>query len=217
MRIACISDLHFNLPKVSDCDILIIAGDLALGCNTSSHKSWYLDNLKKWMENLTELYNVKKIVGVAGNHDFLFQEDINAIKQINLPWNYLEDNYVIINDIKIYGSPWQPYHGGWAFNTNKFDYEELGLEEIFSKIPNDVDILITHSPPKGIIDYGLGSISLKSRIKGLSKLKLHVFGHIHPPDIKSKRIEEINGKIFVNASLVNIKREFIFDPIYIEI
>jgi len=58
---------------------------------------------------------------------------------------YLEDSSTTVHGYKIYGSPWTPYFFGWAFNAQR------GKEcaEIWSKIPTDTEILITHGPPHG--------------------------------------------------------------------
>lgn len=104
-----------------------------------------------------------KIV-IAGNHEITF--DLRDEKQLTqrffgnkeLPEGgfatiknilttcpdiiYLEDNSVTIQGVKIWGSPHQPPFHDWAFN--RVEAERI---EIFSKIPEDVDVLLTHGPP----------------------------------------------------------------------
>ena len=65
----------------------------------------------------------------------------------------------------------------------------LNRQEIAKKwalIPDDTDILVTHGPPFGTLDtvsphstHRCGCEELALRLKELSYLKLHVFGHIH--------------------------------------
>ena len=45
-------------------------------------------------------------------------------------------------------------------------------------IPTDIDILVTHYPPYGILDEGLGSPEILNFVMK-SKPTYHLFGHIH--------------------------------------
>lgn len=72
----------------------------------------------------------------------------------------------------------------------------------YAGIPNDTDVLITHSPAYGILDYddgiNYGSEDILSRISGLH-LKAHLFGHIHA----QYGIVEQHGVIFSNGAIMN--------------
>ncbi|KAF2773020.1 MFS general substrate transporter [Teratosphaeria nubilosa] len=74
----------------------------------------------------------------------------------------------------IFVSPYQPECGDWAFGYKK--YEDRW------QIPEDVDIVMTHGPAKGVLDYGhnqhLGCQHLLSATER-SRPLLHCFGHIH--------------------------------------
>ena len=78
------------------------------------------------------------------------------------------------------GTPWQPEFGGWAFNLKRG-------EECLRKwnlIPEDTDVLITHSPPLGFGDLcstGIraGCVDLLQSVQNRVKPKYHVYGHIH--------------------------------------
>ncbi|KAJ7154659.1 Metallo-dependent phosphatase-like protein [Mycena filopes] len=77
----------------------------------------------------------------------------------------------------VYGSPWTPYWGDWAFGYNKEDGAALCGE-----FPQ-ADILLTHGPPRNILDLTInkeraGCAALAAELPRL-KPKLHVFGHIH--------------------------------------
>jgi Icc-related predicted phosphoesterase len=45
-------------------------------------------------------------------------------------------------------------------------------------LPSDVDVLVTHGAPKGILDGGYGC-DILSGIVELSQPKNHIFGHVH--------------------------------------
>lgn len=67
-------------------------------------------------------------------------------------------------------------------------------------IPSDVDVLITHGPPDGILDRNrtgscCGCRELLYRVLEV-KPRLHVFGHIH----EAAGQTEIDGTRFVNAA-----------------
>ena len=71
--------------------------------------------------------------------------------------NYLEDNEHVIDigngagkqQIRLYGTPWTRLHGkpGKAFQL-----PESELKEKWEKVPSNIDILISHMPPHGILD-----------------------------------------------------------------
>jgi Icc-related predicted phosphoesterase len=77
---------------------------------------------------------------------------------------------------------------------------------VWSKIPDDVDILITHTPPYGILDISrsgtnAGCEVLRDRLQRLPSCRLHVFGHIH--EAHGALIDDIGHgeQVFVNAAL----------------
>lgn len=127
---------------------------------------------------------------------------------------YLEDSSVEIFGYKIYGSPWQNPHC-W----NAFQREEKVLIEYWKRIPEDTDILLTHSPPKGYRDYiprkklSVGSQPLMEEVTERVKPIYHVFGHIH--EAYGVAVEE-GGTTFVNAAICDEKYKpihlpFVFD------
>lgn len=192
MKIACLSDLHGHLPEVPDCDLLLLGGDY---CRNHNEPWWYEVTFKPWINALCRRM---KVIGVAGNHDFIFEERLAP----EMDWTYLEDKATVWRGLKIYGTPYQPVFFDWAFNRT-----EDRLEIIWSGIPDDTDILLLHGPPRGYGDFSnygnvhTGSPSLLKRIQEV-KPKLVVAGHIHPGYGKYMIGEET---IFINASLVNEK------------
>jgi hypothetical protein len=157
------------------------------------------------------------IVFIAGNHELSFDYKstwvVDAIKSLPTNVHYLEDSEIIIDDIKFYGSPWQPEFFDWAFNLPR----GKKLEEKWEMIPNDTDVLITHGPPMYILDYTLrdminvGCLALYNKVIQI-KPKLHVFGHIH----EGYGIKEQDGTMFVNASSATAQYELINKPIEIK-
>lgn len=206
MRIVCISDTHSRHKKikVTDGDILVHAGDMS-----GRGEEWEIKNFNKW---LGELPHKHKIV-IAGNHDFYFENLPKTARKLITNAIYLEDEELVIDGIKLYGSPWQPFFYNWAFNIRRGK-----LFRVWERIPDDVNVLITHGPPYKILDLTedkreVGCEELLARIDNLKKLKLHIFGHIHEGYGKVKR----GNTLFVNASSCNLNYEPINPPIVVNI
>lgn len=133
---------------------------------------------------------------IAGNHDLFLEECSPAKRKKMIPSDiiYLQNSGIEIVGMKIWGSPVTPYFLGMAFNAR----QGAEIEKAWNKIPADTDILITHGPPKGILDQGVGSEELLTRINKI-RPAIHCFGHAHGQN----GIETINGTAFINASIVN--------------
>ena len=212
MKIICISDIHSHLIEIPRCDLLLIAGDICpnyYNNEIANQRDWLNDHFRRWLRNL----DVSKIIGCAGNHDFIFAENKHPT---DLPWTYLFNDYTHFNDLKIYATPYQPWYYDWAFNAPKYDVDESFLTKEFNKIPDDTEILITHGPPASILDTGKGSNALLKRVQQLSKLKLHVFGHLHE-GYGQRVIEFSNNVVFVNAALCDLHNNIVNEPIEVEI
>lgn len=179
-RIVCLSDTHNANSQIDvpDGDILIHSGDATI---TGTVEEINLFNA--WFSSLPH----KHKIFVAGNHDWLFERNNQFARTLlNTKIIYLQDSACEIEGLKIYGSPWQPRFYDWAFNLMR----GREIAEKWKMIPNDIDILITHGPPNGILDevprkWGIentGCEELRRRVDEIAwfgKLKLHIFGHIH--------------------------------------
>lgn len=170
-RIVFISDTHgsYNF-RIPEGDILIHSGDFGHRGNLSDLKRFH-----SWFSGQPHQYKIF----VAGNHDWCFQNELDDCLKIMSGVTYLQDSSTEILGIKFYGSPWQPWFFDWAFNIPRGPK----LAKIWAKIPNDTDILVTHTPPHGILDLtstgeACGCEDLLKRVETL-KPKLHLFGHIH--------------------------------------
>jgi len=196
-RIVCLSDTHnfHEQIAVPDGDILIHSGDATVNGTIPE-----VMEFNSWFSSIPHRHKVF----VAGNHDWLFMMDNPLARRLMNPnITYLQDSSIVIEGIKIYGSPWQPRFFDWAFNLNRGPE----MAEKWKLIPEDIDILITHGPPNGILDLvprkgwdeNTGCEELRKRVEEiakLGKLKLHIFGHIHCGYGTSEEF----GVRFVNAS-----------------
>jgi len=208
MRVVCFSDTHKNHEElvVPDGDVLVFGGDMS---GRGSLRS--VIQFNRWIGTQPHKH---KIV-IAGNHDWAFRKFGNLTRSELTNATYLEDSRVIIDGVTFYGSPWQPEFCGWAFNLPRGGQ----LKHKWSCIPDETNVLITHSPPHGIGDFSIignehcGCEDLLDRTKELNDLKLHVFGHIH----YSYGLTEIDGVSYVNASSCDEEYRITNPPIVVDI
>lgn len=220
MRITLISDTHNKhkhvhnkgLGDLPGGDLILHAGDIS----SMGYKHEIVE-FAKWYDQLEYTHKVF----VAGNHDWGFEthpdQALEAIERYGV--TYLQDKMRTIKDgetvINIYGTPWQPEFCNWAFNLPK---NGPGLASKWEAIPEDTDILVTHSPAFGKLDTvegrrseHLGCELLSERIDVI-KPKIHVCGHIH-----TGYGYYFNGEThFFNASALNesyiyAQKPFTFD------
>jgi Icc-related predicted phosphoesterase len=175
MIVTAVADLHGNLVEIPPCDLLLIAGDI---CPVRDHtlrgQRLFLEGpFRRWLDAVP----ARHVVGVAGNHDFIFQHEPERVPA-DLRWTYLQDEATTVGGLKVYGTPWQPVFFDWAFNLT-----EPELAKKWALIPDDADVLVFHGPPAGYGDLTVrgdrtGSPSQLDAIRRV-KPRLVVFGHIH--------------------------------------
>ncbi len=206
MRIVCVSDTHLKHDEITlpDGDVLIHAGD-----STSRGRAHEIDAVNTWFGKQKH----KNKILIAGNHDFGFEQDVFARNQI-IHAHYLEDEELIIDGVKFWGSPWQPRFFNWAFNLER----GAPLRKKWDLIPKDTNVLITHGPPFGILDMTdrgepVGCEALRPKVLELEHLKLHVFGHIH----ESYGVHDNGYTKFVNASICTLRYQATNLPIVIDL
>jgi len=216
-RITFISDTHTKHDKLDGFltggDILIHAGDL-----TGRGYITEIENFMKWYDKINN-YDTK--VFIAGNHDFGFQDENEKLRGLLTGYktiDYLEDELMMVgedydNMIKIWGTPWQPEFFDWAFNLPRGEK----LKEKWDMIPLNTDILITHGPPFGKLDYvkypnqNVGCEELMKRVEEI-KPKIHVFGHIH----EGYGYVFDGNTHFINAAVLNGRYEYRNKPVTVD-
>jgi Icc-related predicted phosphoesterase len=206
MRITHISDTHNKHNqlngKLPGGLLLIHSGDIS-----SLGRKHEVEQFIKWFDKQDYAHKVF----IAGNHDMSFDREKllrdklahfegryftdddepcaegkpQWLEEIlnNLPngMYYLENNSVKLEGINIWGSPVSPSFGyGWGFNKDRGH----DINEVWSTIPMDTDIVITHSPIYGYNDraqntnQNVGCSDLYHRLHEV-KPHLHFAGHIH--------------------------------------
>jgi Icc-related predicted phosphoesterase len=231
MRIVTISDTHTfhdhltsnaNFPnKLPDGDLLIHAGDFS-----STGKKGEVEDFTGWLTKISHKYTYG-IVFIAGNHDRSFDPKFNyennqktkptwlvdIIHDIESGGRicYLENSSTIINGVKIWGSPITPwFHGDrWAFNR----YRGEEIRKVWSNIPNDTNIVVTHGPVAYKCDFTqydklyVGCEELRTKCKEVKPL-LHISGHIH----EGYGYEYDEDTTYINTSICNLNYNPINKP-----
>ena len=207
-RFVFISDTHNKHRQLTipECDFLIHSGDVS-----SMGYEHEINNFLSWFNKQPARYKIF----IAGNHDWLYERNRLLAKSL-IPKGivYLEDEEIILDGFKLYGSPVQLEFCNWAFNKT-----EDQLKKYWKAIPDDTDILITHSPAYGILDevnnngIHLGSPSLYKEVNERLNLLIHSCGHIHSSHGTMKR----SNILFINASNLNEKYEVAYKPVIVEI
>lgn len=211
MKIWLISDTHgkedeLTIPK--DIDMVISAGDGGTYKNPR-HCKPDLDKFLQWFNDL----DIKHKVYVPGNHDTAMEAELideGSFENIN----FLFHEALEIEGIRMFGSPYTPAFYDWAYNST-----EEELIELWKQIPSHLDILITHGPPKGILDrcadgYRAGCEHLLWEVDVAGGPKYHVFGHIHEDGGKQ---EVHNNTTYINASVLDLQYNWSNDGHIIEI
>lgn len=204
--IYALSDMHGQLPDVPECDLCLIAGDI---CPFWNHdiifqSNWLHTTFRQWLESIP----ARKIVGIAGNHDLIFEE-LPALLPKNLPWVYLEDESYDFEGISIYGTPYQKRFGNWPFMR---DEEEL---EVLWKDMPACDVVLVHGPPydagdRDMFDDPGGSTTLARKLRELN-IPWCICGHMH----ENYGIHKLGNTKVANVALVNNECDPVYNPMKI--
>ena len=211
-KIAFVSDTHtlhnqIPLDSLGNGDIIFHSGDFTYRGDNDE-----VELFLRWFSSLNYTYKVF----IAGNHELGFEREKFVLPEEYKSKGvvYLQDELVTLEELNIYGSPWQPYFGGWEFNLPRNGWE---LEQKWKDIPQNVDILLTHSPVYGYLDLNREGIHcgcelLYERVKEI-KPWIHAWGHIH----EAYGQKSIDGHEMLNTSIVDRSYRVSHRPVRMEI
>lgn len=202
VRLVCVSDTHgmHDRLAVPECDLLVHAGDFSRRGRREE-----LVAILGWMA----AQPARARVLVAGNHD-RFCENASAEAHAMAAGRgirYLEDEGVEIEGLAIWGTPVTPAFRSTAFNRSR----GAALRAHWERIPEKVDLLITHGPPRGLGDrvfFGahVGCDDLLARVRTLAP-RVHLFGHIHEargeyrlPGLRTRFLNAANSRLLPVAT-----------------
>lgn len=191
--IAAISDTHelHREVEVPSGNLLIHAGDFTM----DSRSAQKLIDFNEWLGELPHAYRVV----IPGNHDDVVDDPSRRSLISNA--TLLINEGIEIEGLKIWGSPVTPLFGE-AFGVAS----ERDRAKLYSRIPGDTDVLVTHGPPYGILDqqpgseYHAGCPQLLEAVRRVKPM-LHVFGHVHGGGYGTFTTSDT---LFVNAALPGV-------------
>ena len=206
IKIWFISDTHGNhdqmeVPK--DIDLVIHTGDSTNYWDEYRNKYEY-DKFLEWYFNL----NIPLKLYIPGNHDsYIYKYEKICKKEFErLGIKILINEYTELAGLKIYGSPMTPTFGNWHYMCDR-----AKINKYWVNIPENIDILATHGPPKKILDLShnrdamleyCGDQALFNNVLRI-KPKIHCFGHIHNSEGCVNQGERVyEGINFINSSCV---------------
>lgn len=196
---------HHLLQIPEKIDLAIFSGDESNYYDVYKNEPECKDFIN-WFGNLPIKYKVM----VAGNHSAYISKHTKEFRELCKYYNiiYLENEGVGIEGLKIWGSPYSPTFGNWYFMKARDK-----MQKLWDNIPDDTDILVTHTPPRNCLDLSYnrnhelefcGCTNLLKHVFRV-KPKLHLFGHIHTMDgiLNAGTIKLANlDTIFSNGSVV---------------
>jgi len=157
-------------------DILIHCGDVCMMDNRA-----LIRDFNAWLGQ--QAYGIRIVV--PGNHDDPVIEDPELLSNATV----LLNDGIRIDGLHIWGA-------GWSWPPERRNRE-------WAMIPDSVDVLVTHVPPYGTLDWApvgnpCGLVDLREAVKRI-RPRLHVFGHIH----LARGMVTIGDTLFVNAANVS--------------
>lgn len=180
-------------PIAPHVDVLLHCGDLTQVGGVPS--------FKKALKRLSSIDAELKLV-IAGNHDleldklYWTNEPEEHDRALNVMTGsiaaeagvtYLTEgtHYFTLSSgakFSIYASPYTPVYGDWAFTYERNQDRFSIRSNATTPIPNNVDIVMTHGPPKGVLDWCPdGHVGCENSYQAVRRAKpiIHCFGHVH--------------------------------------
>lgn len=144
MKAVLLSDTHgkHDRVKVPPGDLLVYAGDYSHGGveDTVAFLRWFARHPHRYK------------VLISGNHDRLSDEAPSLFRSLVAEHpgvTYLQDSGVEIEGLKVWGSPVTPTFFNWHHMRDR----GAPIRAHWDLIPNDTDLLVTHGPPHGLLDW----------------------------------------------------------------
>lgn len=213
VRLVFISDTHANegkftpalneVCKDSDINILCHCGDWTKFGSPNDHKSFI-----GWLSGFKRT-QFKYIFLVSGNHEiacgdhslFSHSKLYQDFKNIGDHVFYLKNNTLVLTELGYLVISGMSFWGGQSADKHKRPSISYFPARTASTQRIKCHVLISHLPPKGIMDDGRGSKKHLAIMKESLKPLLYVFGHSHMQSSPSQDVmQKINNTLCVNTS-----------------
>jgi Icc-related predicted phosphoesterase len=202
MKLLHLSDTHSQHRSLTDlppADVIVHSGDVSF-----AGKGEEVMDFVEWFGGLDYKYKIF----IAGNHDFCLEGKAKERIQQLLPQScfYLYASGVELEGLRFWGIP---YFMSYEMLTERY------LQALDS-IPCNTDVLITHRPPRNILDKSgnthYGCLDLLQKVMQINP-KYHLFGHIHD----ACGIQPSANTTFINASVLNGQYLLVNKPVELEV
>lgn len=201
--ITVISDTHCRHEELD-----LPAGDLLIHCgdmfNLFGKTADQLAQIDEWFGR----QRFELVLYTGGNHDRELEAGLARRSQPLQNAYFLMDEVVTFRGLKVFGSPWVPDLARHAFFK-----KGPALADAWARVPAGIDILVTHTPPRGILDtssrgQSLGCANLANELERISP-RVHCFGHVHA----SAGHRTIRETLFINASSIESGTGIVRPPV----
>ena len=148
MKIAALSDLHGNFPKIEslldqEIDLLLVVGDIAGGSHLTNAQYKSMTDFFKWVDKI----NPGTCIITPGNHDYWDWGQLFKYRERPKNTYCLIDQHREVDGLIVHGTPWSIEFLGWNYMK-----EDERLAPHWENIHPDTDILINHGPAYGLCD-----------------------------------------------------------------
>lgn len=206
MKIFHFSDTHSFHKDITipECDVVVFSGDESNSADVYVNEPEFYDFLD-WYGAIKHPHKLM----IAGNHSTYIYKNERIVREVCKEKGiiYLNKNAVVIDGINFWGDPMTPTFGNWSFMCKR-----ESIYKHWDLIPENTDVLITHGPPKGILDLSFnrkhelemcGDGALGKKIKTLPFLRAACFGHIHDgQDVRNSGVLLRDKVLYSNGSCV---------------
>jgi Icc-related predicted phosphoesterase len=224
LKLVFVSDTHglHDQLVMPDGDILVHCGDA-----TNRGTVPEFARFNQWCQLMRKKY--RRVIYCGGNHDALLERSPDLVRSMLLGVDVLVDQAIEVEGLVFYGSPWTPAFLNWHFQL----YTPEQAQETWERIPDHVDVLVTHGPVHGILDNVMervpdrepdgsetwrtvvrhvGCPALFARVMRVRPL-LHACGHVHchPGQFF------YDGVHFLNASMLDDAHATPRSPIVVDV
>lgn len=224
MEVTAIGCCHgaYNQLKLAGGDLLIVSGDLTARDTNIEYQKFF-----QWLK----VQDYKKKIFIGGNHDnklidfYCTDEELKSYEYLcdsGIEFEYKKETfhpnstrYVSIDSLcydikklKIWGIPHSLSFPGINPECTAYCGDEAYMKKYCDLIPDDIDILISHSPPYGILDgieimdgslFHTGSHELLKACMRV-KPKYFICSHIHE---QGGKMIDLTSGIYINCSIMN--------------
>ncbi|GFO26581.1 metallophosphoesterase domain-containing protein 1 [Plakobranchus ocellatus] len=146
-------------PRINNCEIpcgnvLVHSGDFDWSKQSGGFlRSDNFEEIVQLMNDFFDRFPHKVKIFVAGNHEIsLDGKKLLTVQERLTSAVYLYNSSFTYEGINFYGAPYTPFR--FITNARGFIRTSGKIASHWRDIPSKTDILVTHSPPYGILDLG---------------------------------------------------------------